>query len=64
METTNLFSSDKTSNYSSMDGSSPSSHVQKAAQLIRDAYLGFQDAPVEGYYDVSVDVVAALCNTT
>ncbi len=55
METTSLFSPDKTSIYASIDGVSSSSNVNQAAQLIRDAYLGFQDAPVEGYYDVSVD---------
>lgn len=53
METTSLFSSDKTSIYASIDGVSSSSNVNRAAQLIRDAYLGFQYAPVEGYYDVS-----------
>ena len=35
--------------------------MHQAAQLIRDAYLGFQDAPVEGYYDVSIELLLLLC---
>ena len=62
METTSLFNTDKnkTSTYSSIDGDSSSSRVNQAAQLIRDAYLGFQDAPVEGYYDVSLQMLLIL----
>ena len=60
METTSLFNTDKTSTYSSIDGDSSSSRVHQAAQLIRDAYLGFQDAPVEGYYDVSLQLLLIL----
>ena len=57
METTSLFSSDKMSKYSSTHRDEREmrprgSRVSQAAMLIRDAYLGFQDAPVEGYYDV------------
>lgn len=58
METTSLFTSDKISNYdSSTDGdercphSSSLPYVGQAAHLIRDAHLGFQDAPVNGYYN-------------
>lgn len=58
MEATSLFTSDKISNhYSSTDSderrpnSSSLHHVGQAAHLIRDAHLGFQDAPIEGYYD-------------
>lgn len=56
METTSLFSSDKMSKYSSTHRDEREmrprgSRVSQAAMLIRDAYLGFQDAPVEGYYD-------------
>ena len=58
METTSLFSSDdKMSKYSSTHRDEREmrprgSRVSQAAMLIRDAYVGFQDAPVEGYYDV------------
>jgi|SaaInl74LU_5_DNA_1037368.scaffolds.fasta_scaffold118162_1 hypothetical protein len=60
METTSLISSDKMSEYSSTHRDEREmrprgSRVSQAAMLIRDAYLGFQDAPVsEGYYDVSM----------
>ena len=69
MESTSLFSSDESVDeildYSSTlgDKSGPSlSSISQAAQLIRDAYLGFQDAPVQGYYDVC-SCVCALVST-
>ena len=60
METTRLFTTDNDTTYSSIDEDSSSSRVHQAAQLIRDAYLGFQDAPVEGYYDVSLQLLLML----
>ena len=53
METTSLFSSEKISNYLSSTDGDERRYVGHAAQLIRDAHIGFQDAPVQGYYDVS-----------